>query len=76
MLRKVYDETEYKKGGVFMEKNQLRQEHPLVSGVRQSRFIPFWWLAPFICYGLTKFGRELGKLLAAPIIDSNVGVLD
>ena len=59
-----------------MEKNQLRQEHPLVSGVRQSRFIPFWWLAPFICYGLTKFGRELGKLLAAPIIDSNVGVLD
>ena len=42
-----------------MEKETSVQENPLVAGARQSRFIPFWWLSPFICYVI--IARNCGR---------------
>ena len=59
-----------------MEKETSVQENPLVAGARQSRFIPFWWLSPFICYVIIEAGYWLARVLRKPIVESNVGIPD
>ena len=68
--------TNTKEEGIAMEKEQFNREHSLVQGAQKSRFLPFWWLAPFICYVLVELGGELGNILFDPVFNMDIGIQD